>query len=174
MRDAEDREIASLFCEPHVAARLEQRAADWSRRTGDALSLAISSSLSPAPTPSAGKLRRRARRRRQRAEISPRSVSTVVATIATEMMSLTAEEPQRGRNRRFLMSHVQQIAMYVCHVVLQMTMSEVGRGFGRDRSTVGHACARVEDRRDEAGFDRLVAAIETVTSGVFSPIGRKG
>lgn len=168
MRDSEDREIASLFCEPHVVARLERRAAEWSRRGGNALI------PDPSPPPGPGKLRRRARRRRQRAEISPRSVSAVVAKITTEMMFLTSDEPQRGRNRRFLMSHVQQIAMYVCHVVLQMTMTEVGRGFGRDRSTVGHACARVEDRRDEAGFDRLVTAIETVTSGVFTPIGRKG
>jgi hypothetical protein len=168
MPDSEDHDLASLFCEPHVVARLEQRAADWSRRSGAGFS------LDPCPAPSAGKLRRRARRRRQRAEISPRSVSGIVAKIATEMMFLTSDEPQRGRNRRFIMSHVQQIAMYVCHVVLQMTMSEVGRGFGRDRSTVGHACARVEDRRDEAGFDRLVAAIETVASGVFTPIGRKG
>ncbi|WP_246660320.1 helix-turn-helix domain-containing protein [Rhizobium sp. FKL33] len=167
MTHSEDRDLTGLFCEPHVAARLEKRVADWSRR-GDAFP------FEPCPPPSAGKLRRRARRRRQRSEISPRSVSGVVAKIATEMMCLTADEPQRGRNRRFIMSHVQQIAMYVCHVVLQMTMTEVGRGFGRDRSTVGHACARVEDRRDEAGFDRLVTAIETVTSGVFTPIGRKG
>lgn len=168
MRNCEDRDLTSLFCEPHVVERLEKRVADWGRRDRESFSLA------PCPPPSAGKLRRRARRRRQRTEISPRSVSGVVARIATEMMFLTSDEPQRGRNRRFLMSHVQQIAMYVCHVVLQMTMTEVGRGFGRDRSTVGHACARVEDRRDEAGFDRLVAAIETVTSGVFTPIGRKG
>ncbi|MDH6269140.1 hypothetical protein M2360_004566 [Rhizobium sp. SG_E_25_P2] len=168
MTHSDDHGLTSLFCEPHVALRLEQRVADWSRRGGDVFS------LDPSPRPNPGKLSRRARRRRQRAEISPRSVSTVVAKIAAEMMFLTSDEPQRGHNRRFIMSHVQQIAMYVCHVVLQMTMSEVGRGFGRDRSTVGHACARVEDRRDEAGFDRLVAAIETVTSGVFTPIGRKG
>jgi hypothetical protein len=168
MNDTEDRDITNLFCEPHVAARLEQRLSDWRGRGRDATALVA------AGGPGAGKLARRARRRRQRAEISPRSVSGVVATIATEMMFLTSDEPQRGHNRRFAMSHVQQIAMYVCHVVLQMTMTEIGRGFGRDRSTVGHACARVEDRRDEAGFDRLVTAIETVTSGVFTPIGRKG
>jgi chromosomal replication initiation ATPase DnaA len=57
--------------------------------------------------------------------------------------------------------------MYVAHVVLRLTMAEVGQGFGRDRSTVQHACHLVEDMRDDAEFDRLIAMTERVTEAAF-------
>ena len=53
-----------------------------------------------------------------------------------------------------------QVAMYLCHVVQGLTLAEIGDHFGRDRTTVSHACRVVEDRRDEASFDRLVQELE--------------
>jgi hypothetical protein len=35
----------------------------------------------------------------------------------------------------------------------------VGRIFERDRTTVAHACGVVEDRRDDANFDRALEAL---------------
>ena len=64
-------------------------------------------------------------------------------------------------------SRVRQIAMYVAHVVLRLTMGEVGVGFGRDRTTVHHACQVVEDMRDDAEFDRMVQVIERIASAAF-------
>ena len=37
-------------------------------------------------------------------------------------------------------------------------MSEIGAAFGRDRTTVGHACNVVEDRRDDAAFEAWVSS----------------
>lgn len=54
-----------------------------------------------------------------------------------------------------------QLAMYLCHVLLGMTMTQVGQFFGRDRTTVAYACAQVEDGRDEGGpSDKCIVAIE--------------
>jgi len=53
-----------------------------------------------------------------------------------------------------------QVAMYLAHVGLGLNLTEVGRLFARDRSTVGHACALVEDRRDAAAFDRSLDLLE--------------
>ena len=53
-----------------------------------------------------------------------------------------------------------QVAMYVAHVWLGLSLSEVGRRFGRDRTTVSHACRVVEERRDDPAVDRIVAAVE--------------
>jgi chromosomal replication initiation ATPase DnaA len=57
--------------------------------------------------------------------------------------------------------------MYVSHVVLRLSMNEVGLGFGRDRTTVLHACHLVEDLRDDEDFDRLVAKTERVAFAAF-------
>jgi hypothetical protein len=37
-----------------------------------------------------------------------------------------------------------------------MSLTEVGAMFGRDRTTVAHACLRVEYRRDDPNFDRAL------------------
>ena len=46
--------------------------------------------------------------------------------------------------------------MYLAHVCCGMTLTEVGAMFGRDRTTVAHACLRVEYRRDDPSFDRAL------------------
>jgi chromosomal replication initiation ATPase DnaA len=61
-------------------------------------------------------------------------------------------------------SRVRQVAMYVAHVVLGLSMGEVGRGFGRDRKTVQHACHVIEDMRDDPEFDHIVAQTERVAA----------
>lgn len=104
----------------------------------------------------------------RRRSIGLRSVCNAVRMVAGEMLALTGPRPAAERDRRFAMSHVQQIAMYVCHVGLQLTMTDIARGFGRDRTTVGYACAKVEDRRDERAFDDLVGAVERVVNAVFA------
>ncbi len=56
-----------------------------------------------------------------------------------------------------------QVAMYLAHVELGLSLSLVAAQFGRDRTTVSHACGRVEDRRDDPAVDTalfcLTAAI---------------
>lgn len=53
-----------------------------------------------------------------------------------------------------------QLAMYIAHVRLGMKLVEIGHTFGRDRTTVAHACRLVEDRRDEPHIDFLIDCIE--------------
>lgn len=129
---------------------------------------------SPAQSavPEHARIFRRARLARHRSALSARTVGKVVRTVALEMVFLVGGRDESRRNRRFAISQIQQIAMYVCHVVLRMPMDDVAAAFGCTRTTVGHACARVEDRRDNPGFDALVGAIERVVSGVFLPAGR--
>ena len=49
-----------------------------------------------------------------------------------------------------------QVAMYLAHVELGLNLSMVATQFGRDRTTVSHACRRVEDRRDDPAVDRVI------------------
>lgn len=73
-------------------------------------------------------------------------------------------------------ARARQTAMYLAHVAFGLTFTRVGICFGRDRTTVRHACALIEDRRDdprqefaltalEAGLLALTGALAAVTHG---------
>ncbi|MBP2149324.1 MULTISPECIES: helix-turn-helix domain-containing protein [Xanthobacter] len=53
-----------------------------------------------------------------------------------------------------------QLAMYLAHVGLGLPQASVAAAFGRDRSTVAHACRRIEELRDAAPFDHKVGRLE--------------
>lgn len=57
-------------------------------------------------------------------------------------------------------AHARQVAMYLAHVACRMSLTDVGRMFGRDRTTVAHACAVIEDERDDPVFDRALDLLE--------------
>ena len=87
--------------------------------------------------------------------------------IADFIINRVAEEKgvsaplMRNRSRcKRPVAEARQLAMYLTHVAVGMTMSSVGDVFGRDRTTIRHACACVEDRRDDAIFDGFVTVLE--------------
>jgi len=53
-----------------------------------------------------------------------------------------------------------QVAMYLAHVGCGLSLTAAGQLFGRDRTTVAHACLIVEDRRDDPVFDRILELLE--------------
>jgi chromosomal replication initiation ATPase DnaA len=65
-----------------------------------------------------------------------------------------------GTRGRPAEAFARQVAMYLAHVGLGLSLSAVARLFARDRTTVAHACALVEDRRDSAPFDRSLDLLE--------------
>ncbi|MBA5779053.1 chromosomal replication initiator DnaA [Stappia sp. F7233] len=79
----------------------------------------------------------------------------VRAVFALPGVSLHA--PQRGRAE---VAQARQVAMYLAHVVLGMSLTDVGRRFGRDRTTAAYACRLVEDKRDDPAFDLLTTSLE--------------
>lgn len=79
----------------------------------------------------------------------------VAAVFAVSVPALRS--PRRGPPRVVL---ARQIAMYLAHVTLGERLGTVGAHFGRDRSTVGHACARIEEERDDPALDETLSALE--------------
>ena len=55
-----------------------------------------------------------------------------------------------------------QVAMYLCYTAFEISLARVAVAFERDRSTVSHACHRIEDRRDEPQFDRWIESLEVM------------
>jgi chromosomal replication initiation ATPase DnaA len=70
----------------------------------------------------------------------------------------TLRGPLRGRAA---VAFARQVAIYVLHIHLGLSLTRSARAFGRDRTTAAHACRIVEDRRDDGRIDRLVASVET-------------
>ncbi|WP_256120822.1 helix-turn-helix domain-containing protein [Shinella lacus] len=103
--------------------------------------------------------------------VPPGIACRIVRQLVLEMTAVASDRPLWRRDSRRSTCHVRQIAMYVCHVVLSLSLSDIGAAYGRDRTTVGHACNVVEDRRDDMAFDAFVSAIERVVLSVFGPAG---
>lgn len=70
--------------------------------------------------------------------------------------------PERGKAEIAL---ARQLAMYLMHTHYSRIYSEVGRFFGRDRTTVSHACALIEEMREDPAFDDRVGRIERELAG---------
>jgi chromosomal replication initiation ATPase DnaA len=81
--------------------------------------------------------------------------SAVAATFTVPLGELRAST-RRGAS----VALARQSAMYLAHVALGLSFSEVGRAFGRDRTTAAHACRRIEDRRADRELDTALAELE--------------
>ncbi len=78
----------------------------------------------------------------------------VVAVFGVNLADLRAQT--RGRAA---VAFARQVAMYLAHTSYGFNLTEVGRIFERDRTTVAHACGVIEDRRDDANFDLALEAL---------------
>ncbi|MCF3638615.1 hypothetical protein LXM94_01350 [Rhizobium sp. TRM95111] len=99
------------------------------------------------------------------------TVCRIVRQLVAELVLLAGDRVLHRRDSRRAGCQVRQIAMYLCHVALQISLTEIGLAFGRDRTTVGHACNVVEDRRDQPAFDAFLATAERMVLTVFGPVG---
>lgn len=96
----------------------------------------------------------------------------IVWRLVAQLFAMACERDlPEGPARRRPRCHVRQVAMYLSHVVLSVPYTAVGAAFGRDRTTVVHACAVVEDRRDDRAYDRFVEQCERCIEAVFVPFG---
>ncbi|WP_244523148.1 helix-turn-helix domain-containing protein [Aerobium aerolatum] len=90
-----------------------------------------------------------------------------VIDIASALFGVSGKELREPGRSLLSVARVRQIAMYVTHVELGLSMKDVGQGFARDRTTVLHACHQVEDLRDDIEFDTMVSRMEKVVAAAF-------
>ena len=57
-------------------------------------------------------------------------------------------------------AEARQTAMYLLGTCCGLTHVDVGRLFGRDRTTVAYAAKSIEERREDPSFDRILNALE--------------
>lgn len=89
-----------------------------------------------------------------------RNNAYLAASLVGFALELKAENilmPVRGPRD---MVQARQVAMYLSHVGLEMSLSRVANAFERDRSTVAYACHKIEEMRDSAEFDVWLETLE--------------
>ena len=97
------------------------------------------------------------------------------AAFVTSMVALATGVPAREiaapTRARAPAARARQMAMYLAHVGYAWPMSRVAAAFGRDRTTASHACHRIEDMRDDAGFDAQISTMEACLRQAPEPWG---
>ena len=104
----------------------------------------------------------------------------VTASLQLAAKSCGVELELIAANKRLApVAFARQLAMYLCHVVADMSLRDVALEFGRDKTTVSHACHAIEDRRECPIFDRQIEHLERhlhrtigemVNAGASSPV----
>ena len=89
------------------------------------------------------------------------SACRFVEALVTLVFQVDIAELRRRSRGRAPVALARQTAMYLAHVHLGWSLERAGQAFGRDRTTVVHACRRIEDRRDKPGFERALIQLET-------------
>ena len=84
-------------------------------------------------------------------------LAEVTVAAVSHVSAASLRGPNRGRRSIAL---ARQMAMYLAHVAFGLTLTRVGICFGRDRTTVRHACALIEDRRDDPALEFALSALE--------------
>ncbi len=85
------------------------------------------------------------------------SAARRVAAEAFDVSDAVLIAPNRCRAHIAL---ARQVAMYLTHVVASISLTDIALAFSRDRTTVSHACRRIEDKRDELLFDLQIEQLE--------------
>lgn len=98
------------------------------------------------PDPVSDRLSPRSRLRLERLRQDPLAYALVVRIARRRRVSL--RDLMQGSRGAGSACHARQIAMYLCHVLLGRTQDVVGELFGRDRTTVSHACVQIELQRE--------------------------
>lgn len=92
----------------------------------------------------------------------PRAGITDVVRLVARERRVSVRQILSPSRCRVGVARARQLAMYLAHVVLSHSLTAVGEAFGRDRTTVSHACGLIEDLRDDPRFDAEVSRLELV------------
>jgi chromosomal replication initiator protein len=80
----------------------------------------------------------------------PPTITDVIELVAREYRVTPADIIGRARTRRIVMAR--HVAAYLARVYLRLSYIAIAEAFGRDRSTVIHSCAVIEEMREPNAF----------------------
>jgi hypothetical protein len=106
------------------------------------------------------------------------AIDRIKAAFVTSLVAMNTGIPARdivARSRTSAEAALaRQMAMYLAHVGFAWPLARVGAAFGRDRTTAGYACHRIEDLRDRPEFDAVMNEMEACLRAAPAPAGVGG
>lgn len=97
-------------------------------------------------------------------------VCELAARMAAAEIGVTVQDVLQPSRHNRASAGARAIAMYLVHVGLGVPVREVASGFRRHRSTVAHACQRVEERREAAEWDSRITILEDGLRRAFTTL----
>lgn len=95
---------------------------------------------------------------------SPANIGDFVAdesiALAAEAVRIPISEIRSPTRERAKAAFARQIAIYIAHCTGRISIGDLAAIFKRDRTTIAHAIAAIEDRRDDAFFNAQIDIIE--------------
>lgn len=91
-----------------------------------------------------------------------RAAARLAADVAGYALDVPAAEIFDLKRGTVAAAFARQVAAYLCHVGFEMSLARIAAAFGRDRSTIAHACHAIEDRREDVTFDAWVGGLEAM------------
>jgi chromosomal replication initiation ATPase DnaA len=107
---------------------------------------------------------------------SPRTAQRLcdlVAMATAAAFAVPVGELIATSRRQPYIAFARQSAMYLAHVTFGLNYSEVGRAFGRDRTTAAYACRLMEERRDDPAVDAVLGSLENACGALRRRLSAK-
>ena len=102
-------------------------------------------------------------------------LALAAAAAACQVPLAELRRPTRGHPR---IAYARHVGAYLAHVALGQSLTQVGRTLARDRTTIRHACHRIEDARDDARLDyalsRLEGGLGAIAAALAEDMARNG
>ena len=93
----------------------------------------------------------------------------VIEQTVAQIFGVSGGDLRRATRGRAPVARARQVGMYLAHVACGLTLTDVGRVFERDRTTVAHACGVIEDGRDDPTFDHVLELLERAIMAMLNP-----
>ena len=97
---------------------------------------------------------------RERAVLGDAVCCRLAARLAAGHYDVPLSQVVARRRSSRRAARARHVGMYLAHVIYGLSLGGIGRGFGRDRTTVAYACRMIEDARDDPAFDAALAGLE--------------
>jgi chromosomal replication initiation ATPase DnaA len=102
------------------------------------------------------------------------SVRLIIDLLVALVFAIDLADLQATRRGSPKVAFARQVSMYLAHVACSLSLTEVGVLFGRERSTVAHACCLIEDRRDDPELDLKLDHLERAIVALMKALAWAG